>query len=210
MKNIKNILFIALFFTSISIFSQEKTESIRLNVTVKNSKSEPIPGAIILIDNSKQDITTNENGNFKIILKKALKEIAAFSPLIGIKKIKYLGENNIEIIISSENNDISLIKDDTNYKNDNTIQYRNIYDYLRGKVPGVNIDSENRIVIRGYNTVLGGNRSPLFILNDNQVEQDIFSNIVPTDIKSIKILKGTETSSYGSRGANGVIIVQTL
>jgi TonB-dependent SusC/RagA subfamily outer membrane receptor len=101
------------------------------------------------------------------------------------------------------------LSENTNYKNDNPIQYRDIYDYLRGKVPGVSIDSENRIIIRGYNTIYG-NRNPLFILNGNQVEQEVFSNIVPTDIKYVKILKGTETSAYGSRGANGVIIVQTL
>lgn len=211
MKIIKKFLFIVAIAFSATTFSQEKTsnELIKLSISVKDSKNEPIPGAIILLDNIKQDRTTNENGNFKIILKISPIEITAFSPNIGISKIKYSGEDNLEIIIISEKMNLGLITENTNYKNDSPIQYRNIYDYLRGKVPGVNVDSENRIIIRGFGSILG-NRTPLFILNDNQVDQDTFSNIVPTDIKYIKVLKGPETSSYGFRGANGVIIVQTL
>ncbi|WP_445748009.1 TonB-dependent receptor plug domain-containing protein [Polaribacter sp.] len=208
MKILKKIFFSAAILTSVMAFSQEKKEDIKLTIIVKDYNNNPIPGAIILIDNKKQDRTTNENGNFKITLKISPNEIAAFSPSIGIKKIKYKGETNLELVLT-ENKDLNLLSENTNYKNDNPIQYRNIYDYLRGKVPGVNIDSENRIIIRGYNSI-NGSRNPLLILNGNPIEQDAFSNIVTTDIKYIKVLKGTETSAYGSRGANGVIIVQTL
>ncbi|PQJ75012.1 TonB-dependent receptor plug domain-containing protein [Polaribacter gangjinensis] len=208
MNILKKTFLFALILLSAITFSQEKDEDIKLTITVKDFNNKPIPGAIILINNKKQNRTTNENGNFKISSKIAPDEIAAFFPSIGIKKIKYKGETNLELVLT-ENKDFNLLSENTNYKNDNPIQYRNIYDYLRGKVPGVNIDSENRIIIRGYNSI-NGSRNPLLILNGNPIEQDAFSNIVTTDIKYIKVLKGTETSAYGSRGANGVIIVQTL
>lgn len=211
MDSVKKFLFLVAIFLSATIYSQEneKKESIKLNIKVKDAKNNPVPGAIILIDDVRQGRVANSEGTFKINLKKAPKEIAAFTPMLGIKKIKYIGQEMIIIVLNPEVNTTDLNIADANYKNDNPIQYRNIYDYLRGKVPGVYIDSELRITIRGYNTVLG-NRSPLYILNGNQVDLEIFSNIVPTTIKYVKVLKGPETSTYGSRGANGVIIVQTL
>lgn len=208
MNIFRNIIILISFTISTVAFSQEK-EAIKLNIQVVDQANNPIAGAIILFDDVKQERTTNENGNFKIILKKSPKSISAFSPNIGIKKIVYDNSSDIKIIITPENNIYSIKNEDINYKNDDPIQYRNIYDYLRGKVSGLNIDSNYRITIRGYGTV-NGSTTPLFILNDNPVDQTIFSNIEPTTIKHVKVLKGPETAAYGSRGGNGVIIVQTL
>ncbi|WP_093673189.1 TonB-dependent receptor plug domain-containing protein [Tenacibaculum sp. MAR_2009_124] len=94
-------------------------------------------------------------------------------------------------------------------KSDNTVQFKSIYDYLRGKVPGVNVSGANTINIRGYNSV-NGSITPLFILNNTAVDQSVFGDVVPTTIKQIRVLKGPETATYGSRGANGVIIVETF
>ena len=79
---------------------------------------------------------------------------------------------------------------------------------LRGRVPGVDVSTSNEITIRGFNTV-NGSTTPLFIVNGVQVSQDIFGNIVPMQIQKITILKGPDAAAYGSRGANGVIVVDT-
>ena len=84
--------------------------------------------------------------------------------------------------------------------------YRDIYDYLEGRVAGVEVTTDKRIVIRGVNTV-NGSTDPL-ILVDGQEWQDI-SSLNPNDIKSIDVLKGSATAIYGLRGANGVIIITT-
>ena len=83
-----------------------------------------------------------------------------------------------------------------------------IYDYLRGQIAGVNVSSDEEITIRGYNSI-NGDMTPLFILNETTVSKEIFGNIRPLDIKSVTVLKGPETTRYGVRGANGVIIVTT-
>jgi len=211
MKFIKILLLIVSLIFSIQLSSQENTskEEIKLMILVQDANNNPISGAIILFDDVKQKRLTNSAGYFKIKLDKAPKEIAAFSPAIGIKKVKYKNVNSITIKIISELDTSGIVTEDLNTIGDNPIQYRNIYDYLRGKVPGVNIGAGNRITIRGYNSI-NGSTTPMFIVNGNQVEEAIFSNIVPTDIKSIEIFKGTDTATFGSRGANGVIKVTTF
>lgn len=204
MKQIRQILLLFLAFCALNSFAQKTTN---LKITVKDSKNNPVPGAVILFDDVKQKRLANSNGVFKIKTNKSPKIISAFFPKLGIKKIKYSGVNNIVIIIKEGNDHYAV--NTSNNKVDSSIQFRDIYDYMRGKVAGVNISPDNSITIRGYNSV-NGSTTPMFILNDAQVDQTIISDVVPTTIKSIVILKGPETANYGSRGANGVIKVTTF
>ena len=90
---------------------------------------------------------------------------------------------------------------------DNEISaYSDIYSYLEGRVAGVEVTYDKRIVIRGVNTV-NGNSDPLILVDGNAV-QDI-SSINPNDIKSIDVLKGSSAAIYGLGGANGVILITT-
>ncbi len=212
MKLIKTLFFLLIILFSSTIFSQKKQTKniIKLSILVKDGKNNPVPGAIILIDNIKQKRVANSAGYFKIKLNKAPKEITAFSPVIGVKKIKYEGVNSLIINITKEINEINdYISDTNNQKFVDPIQFRDIYDYLRGKISGVNISTSNVIRIRG-NSSMDGGRDPLLILNGMQIDKDTFGDIVPTNIRSVKVLKGPETSIYGLRGANGVIEVVTI
>lgn len=84
--------------------------------------------------------------------------------------------------------------------------YRDIYDYLEGRVAGVEVTNDKRIIVRGAGTI-NGSTDPL-ILVDGHEWQDI-SSLNPNDIKSIDVLKGSSTAIYGVRGANGVILITT-
>jgi len=201
MKKYLLVLITVLFFSS-NINSQEK----KLTIKVKDINNEAVAGAIILFDNQKQRIWTNSNGVFKTKIKTEPKEISAFHANIGINTIKYNGESKITIVIK-EGDDLELIVNPVEQKMVEARQYNTIYDYLRGKVSGVNVTSDNVIRIRGYNSV-NGNMSPLLIVNGINVTQESFGAIRPDDIKSITVLKGPETSRYGVRGANGVIVVE--
>ena len=88
---------------------------------------------------------------------------------------------------------------------------------LAGRVAGVNVSSgegmpggEMNIVIRGSNSVTQDN-SPLYVVDGFPVEDaSIASSINPNDIESLDILKdASATAIYGSRGANGVVIITT-
>jgi TonB-dependent SusC/RagA subfamily outer membrane receptor len=204
MNKLKTFAILFLAFFSMNAISQE---NIKLKLTIKDSDNKPVPGAVVLIDGVKQTRLANAKGVFRIKLDEAPKEISVFSPKIGIKKVKYTGIDNINITITGGND--SYVVNTSSNKVDTAMQFKDIYDYMRGKVAGVNISGNNSINIRGYNSV-NGSTTPMFMLNDVQVDQATFGDVVPTTIKSIVILKGPETATYGSRGSNGVIKVTTL
>jgi TonB-dependent SusC/RagA subfamily outer membrane receptor len=79
------------------------------------------------------------------------------------------------------------------------------------RVPGVQVDEHSggriSVVIRGRNTFQGG-REPLYVL-DGMVIQGI-DGLNPMNIESITVLKNADaTAVYGSRGANGVILIRS-
>ncbi|ARV15197.1 TonB-dependent receptor plug domain-containing protein [Polaribacter sp. SA4-12] len=197
------VILLGVLFFSVNIHSQEK----KITIRVKDVNNKPVAGAIILFDNVKQKVWTNSKGIFKTKFKVAPKEISAFHPNIGITKIKYEGRENILLKIK-KGNDAHVVSTNPKRKGSNSSQFNTIYDYLRGKIPGVHVSSDNIIAIRGYNSI-NGNMTPLFILNGTNISQEVFGRIIPNDIKSITVLKGPDTTIYGIRGANGVIVVKT-
>lgn len=87
---------------------------------------------------------------------------------------------------------------------------------MQGRIAGVNVTSadgqpgtEMDIVIRGANSLTQSN-SPLFVVDGFPMEDYSTSSLSPQDIASVTVLKdASSTAIYGSRGANGVIIIET-
>ncbi|MEO6489900.1 MAG: SusC/RagA family TonB-linked outer membrane protein, partial [Ferruginibacter sp.] len=87
---------------------------------------------------------------------------------------------------------------------------------LQGKSPGILIQSQSgqpgsaaTVTIRGKGSVLG-TTEPLYILDGVQISGSDFQSINPSDIETYNILKDAMgTAQYGSRGANGVIVITT-
>ena len=90
-------------------------------------------------------------------------------------------------------------------KLENAGTYKDIYEYLQGKVPGVQIVGTS-IRIRGINTATG-NTDALVILDGMEVSD--VSDVNPADVASVEVLKDSEATLYGMRGANGVVIITT-
>lgn len=84
--------------------------------------------------------------------------------------------------------------------------YSNIYEYLAGRVAGVEVTG-TRIRIRGDRSIIGSNE-PLILVDG--IETSDISYLSPDEVASIDVLKdASSTALYGSRGANGVIIITT-
>ena len=81
-----------------------------------------------------------------------------------------------------------------------------IYSVEEGRVAGVMVTPDRRIIIRGIGTI-NGSTDPLIMVDGYEV-QDL-SVINPRDVKSVDILKDGSASIYGVRGANGVILITT-
>ena len=84
--------------------------------------------------------------------------------------------------------------------------YRDIYEYLQGRVAGVQVTPDKRIIIRGVNTINAGG-DPLILVDG--VETPDISDLNFHDIKSIDVLKDGSAAIYGLRGANGVLLITT-
>lgn len=104
----------------------------------------------------------------------------------------YIDQSDLTYAISQLNNE------DKNFG-----KYSSIYDLLQGELTGVDVVNQT-IVIRGMNSA---NSEPLFVVDGTY--RNSISHIHPLDVKSVNVIKDGGTAMYGSRGANGVIIIKT-
>lgn len=89
--------------------------------------------------------------------------------------------------------------------------YTSIVEYLRGRVSGLTVGPSDgtgqpSITIRGKNSINSGTE-PLFIVDGTPTDNIMWIN--PHDVASVDVLKDASAAIYGSRGANGVIIINT-
>jgi TonB-dependent SusC/RagA subfamily outer membrane receptor len=86
---------------------------------------------------------------------------------------------------------------------------------LAGKVAGVNVSRapDGSLAVRIRGSTSGYNEEPLYVVDGVAVQpgpSGALAGLNPRDVESIKVLKGAaETAMYGSRGANGVILIKT-
>ena len=83
--------------------------------------------------------------------------------------------------------------------------YSNMYEYLAGRVPGVQVYG-NKIIVRGISTN-STNTDPLILVDGVAVPN--LDSINPADVERVDVIKDGSTSIYGISGANGVILVTT-
>ncbi|MBN1415408.1 MAG: TonB-dependent receptor [Bacteroidales bacterium] len=220
---IKLLLILALAF-QITLFGQEK----QVKGTVTDATGNPLPGVNVVVKGTMTGIVTDINGNYSIAV--SPEDILVFS-FIGYLAEEYpVGTNSVIDVTLEEDiiglDEIVVVGYGTQKKKLNTGANLNIsgediqamntigsMDALKGLSPGVSITqnngvpgSGNKIYIRGIGTT--GNSDPLYIV-DGIAVGDI-DNLSPSDIESIDILKDAASAAiYGSRGANGVVLVTT-
>ena len=87
-------------------------------------------------------------------------------------------------------------------------QYTNMYDLMRGRFAGVQVQSNGDIIIRGQNSI-NLSSAALIIVDGMQVDNTIMNTLVPSQVKSVNVIKDGSAAIYGARGANGVVIIET-
>jgi TonB-dependent SusC/RagA subfamily outer membrane receptor len=99
--------------------------------------------------------------------------------------------------------------------NNDYLKYNNIAALLRAEIPGARINDQDgvRVFLRGSENVLNmqssANRGDALLVVDGIIYDNIdFLNI--EDIQSVSVLKGPEAAIYGTRGANGVVLISTF
>ena len=196
-----------------NVYSQNTRGKISITGQVKDKLNRPVANAALFVDGTKLKIKTNSQGYYKLKLKKRPRKIMVLSVIYGIHEVDFNGSKVFNITYGKESLNVTDKNPSMTYKtktkkiSHTQPTFTNIYDYLRAKVSGIRISAENEILVRGT-TSFNSSTEPLFIVNQSAISN--IDGIDPNEIKSVTVLKGPECAAYGVRGANGVIIINTL
>lgn len=219
-------LLLALFFVTGTAMAQ----TLNVSGNVKDKQSEPIVGASVVISNTTKGTVTDLDGNFTIQARQGDELTISY---IGFKtkKLKVTGSS---LNVTLEEEDASLnevvVVGAVMRKSDLTgsvamvdskvLEQRpvtSVNEAIQGRMPGVSVVAnanpadDSSIKIRGVNTINSGS-DPIYVV-DGQVMDNTyggFSSINPNDVENIQVLKdASATAIYGSRGANGVVLITT-
>ncbi|WP_347840127.1 TonB-dependent receptor plug domain-containing protein [uncultured Draconibacterium sp.] len=86
-------------------------------------------------------------------------------------------------------------------------QYSNMYDLIRGRFAGVQV-AGGEIIIRGVNSI-NSSSAALIVVDGITTDGSILGVLSPAQVKSVNVIKDGGAAIYGSRGANGVVIIET-
>ena len=141
-------------------------------------------------------------------MKKLFFLLAMTACLAGCGSSRYVPENNqVDVGYGLQDPDhVTTAVSNVKVRKHEAQTYTNMYDYLRGRVPGVMVTSDNRIIIRGIGT--NSDATDPLILVDG-VETTDLSTLNPMYVESVDVIKDGSSAIYGMQGANGVIIIKT-
>ncbi len=223
------------FLLSFSSWSQGRVITGR----VADSKDgTPIAGATVTVKGTSTATTTGSDGNFSLSVPENVNTLVISSVGFGTKEVSITG-SNLQVNLTNSNavlNEVVVIGYGTSRKKDLTgavVQVgqkdfvkgpiTNPEQLIAGKVPGVQVSQNSglpgagsRIRIRG-GTSLNASNDPLIVIDGVPLDNGSISGapnplslINPNDIESFNILKDASAAAiYGSRAANGVILITT-
>ena len=119
-------------------------------------------------------------------------------------------DNGYQMVPADNTNQSNIMVNPNKQQTTNT----SLVDMIR-KLPGVRVQSGSgqyaKIVVGGAASYMA-NTDPLFVVNGTAVGTDfsiIYTMVSPQDVTSLSVLQGSDATLYGTRGANGVIVIRT-
>ena len=224
---------LAIGLTTTSFAQQSATDLKTVKGTVVDETNQPIPGATILVQNSTRGVVTDELGKFEITVLPSDKLVISF---IGLetKTIPIGDKTTLSIVLLPKANELDGVtvvafakqkKESvvgaitTVTPKDLKVPSSNLTTALAGWVAGMisyqtsgEPGADNaQFFIRGIGTFgSSAKKDPLILIDNLEVSATDLARLQPDDIASFSIMKdATAAALYGSRGANGVILVTT-
>ena len=225
MKRFLSILF-CLMLSTLAAFAQSTVKG-----QVVGEDGLPIEGLTVMIEGTRKGVTTDKEGKYSISCKND--EALVFS-MLGMQEqvIRVDNRKTINVVMKQEQTSLDEVvvvaygsqkKSDLTgavgvvnmdkLKSDSSVS---VDQMLQGRVAGMEITSAGGEPGEGMSIRVRGSRSinasndPLIVVDGVVDAVDSFSDLNPEDIKSVSVLKdASSTALYGSRGANGVILVTT-
>ena len=225
MKNIKRILLNAVFIALGTVASAQ--QQVDVNGTVKDETGETIIGATVMEDGTRNATVTDFDGNFRLKTAPGAKLKISY---VGYKTQTVTAAPAVNVIMEEENatlNELVVTGYTTQRKADltgsvsvvSTDELKTSPDAdpmraLQGRVPGMTVTGNGSPIgtgtvrIRGVGSI-SSSQDPLFII-DGVPTTTSLNSLNTNDIESMQVLKDAASASiYGSRAANGVIIITT-
>lgn len=223
MKKIFTLLFLAVL--SLGLYAEKQVSGV-----VVDAKGEPVIGASIQAKGTTQGTISDYDGKFEMDVPESVKTLVV--SFVGMATQEVAAGKNIKVVMS-ENSEViqevvvtgygtvskgayagsaqAVKAEDIEKKNPSDVTKA-----LAGEVAGVQVVTSSgqpgtvaSIRIRGIGSI-SANSSPLYVVDGIPLDAGSVSSIDPGDIASTTILKdATATSLYGSRGANGVVLITT-
>lgn len=204
------------------------------NLTIKGTisdKTGPIIGANVIIKGTTNGVITDLDGKFTLenVKKGDILQVSFIG--YSTKEIKIANNNNLHIQLDEDTQsleEVVVVGYGSQRKSDLTggvtavgedklglVSTNNLMDKLAGQIPGLNISTGNAqpgedqtLRIRGNNSLTASN-DPLIVM-DGIPYSGSLGDIDPDIIESMSVLKDASSAAiYGSRGSNGVILIQT-
>lgn len=226
-KRFLSALILLLSFISLNVWAQNVSIS---GVVTSATDSEPIIGANVFVEGTTVGAVTDFDGKYNLEVPQ--NATVSVSYIGFITKTFKVGTQQVYNIVLEEDaigmEEVVVIGYGTQRKSDLTggivsvdasklqmVSTNNLLDKLAGQVPGLNINTgkarpgqDQALRVRGENS-LSADNSPLIVL-DGIPYNGSLSDIDPDVIENLSVLKDASASAiYGSRGSNGVILIQT-
>ena len=205
---------------------QKADKKATISGIVVDAEKNPVKRAMVMVDGESTGRLTNDKGMYKVRVSSSAKMLGisvinlhySEEAINGRKKIDFKFDNYTvqePVVPESGDEDVDIgygtVKKKNNTNSSNVIDgqnkryasYQNIYDMISGEVPGVQVVGRS-IRIQGTSTINSGTE-PLLVVDGVTVSS--IDNINPRMVKSVEVLKGTGAAIYGSRGANGVVLI---
>jgi TonB-linked SusC/RagA family outer membrane protein len=230
-KHIFLMLFICLgmlFGVQQTVFAQGAQKQ-KVTGTVTDESGEPLIGVTVVENGANVGAITDLDGKYS--LEAPANATLTFS-YVGYltQNVKVAGQSTHNVVLREDNalldevvvvgygiqrkSDVTGALTRVNEEQLNSRPVSNAFEALQGKAAGVDITTSERpgtvgsILIRGSRSINASN-SPLYVVDGIPVSDGI-DNLNPRDIEAIDILKdASSTAIYGSRGANGVVLITT-
>jgi TonB-linked SusC/RagA family outer membrane protein len=197
--------------------------------TITSEEGTPLISAGVVVKGTTKGALTDEEGAFSLEASASDTLVVAY---LGYQtqKIEVGDQSSINVVMTPQDRsleEVVVVGYGTMQKSDVTgsivsvrgdaltdVKSNNVLEGLQGRVPGVDISRDNGRAGAGLGLLVRGRRSlnasngPLVLVDGVPYGDDI--DISPNDIASIEILKdASSTAVYGSRGANGVVLITT-
>ncbi len=224
--------YVVLFFL---LFNAAESVAQQISISGKVVSEEdglPMPGINIVVKGTNSGTVTDISGFYRLAVPEG--DVTLIFSFIGFEtqEFKVGARSTVDIVMKPDQKQLEEIVV-TGYREENrralpgsvavvksdkiqNVPIASFDQVLQGRVPGMLVSggsgqpgSSASVIIRGIKSLSGSN-GPLYVLDGVPIASGVFNTLNPNDFESISVLKdATAAALYGSRGANGVVVITT-